>query len=86
MAAARVPVADASVERVLCDRFGLSAPAVTIIGQMVHDLDLKDAKYGRPEAVAVGGIVEGLRAMHADDHTLLEQGIAMFEALARGMR
>ena len=71
---------------VLCDRFGLSAPAVTTIGRMVHDLDLKEAKYGLPEAAAVGGIVEGLRAMHADDHTLLEQGIAMFEALARGMK
>jgi hypothetical protein len=27
--------------------------------------------------------VEGLQALHGDDATLLEQGIAMFDALAR---
>jgi hypothetical protein len=28
-------------------------------------------------------MVEGLRQLHADDHVLLEHGMAMFEALAR---
>jgi hypothetical protein len=28
-------------------------------------------------------MVEGLRALHADDSTLLERGISMFDALAR---
>ena len=31
----------------------------------------------------VGRMVEGLRAGHADDAALLEQGMAMFDALAR---
>ena len=68
---------------VLCDRFGVAAPAVTQIGRVVHDLDLKETKYGLPETPAVGRMIDGLRAMYADDHTLLEQGVAMFEALAR---
>jgi hypothetical protein len=53
-----------------------------MVGDIVHDLDMKDAKYGSPEAAAVGRIVEGLRALHADDATLLEQGIGVFDALA----
>jgi len=28
-------------------------------------------------------MIEGLRALHADDATLLEQGVAMVEAFAR---
>ena len=68
---------------VLADRFGLSDPAVARIAQIVHDLDMKEAKYAPPEAPAVGRMVDGLRALHSDDGTLLEQGINMFEALAR---
>ncbi|MBZ5556764.1 MAG: chromate resistance protein [Acidobacteriia bacterium] len=68
---------------VLCERFGIADPAVTRIAHIVHDLDLKEMKYASPDAPAVGRMVEGLRAVHADDHALLEQGIGMFEALAR---
>lgn len=71
---------------VLAKRFAISDPAVTRIGQIVHDLDLKESRYEAPETVAVGRLVEGLRAMHADDRALLEQGISMFEALAQGFR
>ena len=68
---------------VLCGRFAITDPAVTRIGHIVHDLDLKETTYASPDAPAVGHMVEGLRAVHADDHALLEQGMAMFEALAR---
>ena len=67
----------------LAARFALRDPAVASIAQIVHDLDMKEARYNRPEAPAVGRLVEGLRQMHKDDGALLEQGIAMFEALSR---
>jgi len=67
----------------LAQRFGLRGTAIEKIGQVVHDLDMKQLRYAAPEGPAVGRMVEGLRDMHADDHVLLEQGIAMFEALAR---
>ena len=67
----------------LAARFSLRDPAVAAIGQIVHDLDMKEARYNRPEAPAVGRLVDGLRQMHKDDGVLLEHGIAMFEALAR---
>jgi hypothetical protein len=67
----------------LAGRFALRDPAVAAIAQIVHDLDMKEARYNRPEAPAVGKLVEGLRQMHKDDGALLEQGMAMFEALSR---
>ena len=69
---------------VLAKRFGLTDPVVARIGQIVHDLDMRDTKYGSPDAPAIGRMVEGLRQLHADDHALLQHGIEMFEALARG--
>lgn len=68
---------------VLVDRFRLRNAAIATVGHIVHDLDMKDTKYGLPEAIAVGRMVDGLRALHADDATLLEQGIGMFDALAQ---
>ncbi len=64
-------------------RFKLTDPAVTRIGQIVHDLDMKETRYAPPDAPAVGRLVEGLRRVHADDAVLLERGVEMFEALAR---
>ena len=68
---------------VIADRFRVQNPAVVKLGHIVHDLDMKDTKYDAPEAVAVGRMVDGLRALHADDATLLEHGIGIFDALAR---
>jgi hypothetical protein len=68
---------------VLARRFGLAEPVVEHIGQIVHDLDMHDTKYGSPDAPAIGRMVEGFRQLYADDQILLEHGIEMFEALAR---
>jgi hypothetical protein len=70
----------------LADRFGLVGDAVTRIGHIVHDLDMKDSRYASPEVPAVGRMVEGLRRMHEDDHVLIGHGIGMFEALARSFQ
>ena len=68
---------------VLAQHFSVADSTVDRLAQIVHDLDMKDNRYGAPEAPAVGRMVEGLRQLHADDAALLEQGITMFEALAR---
>lgn len=67
----------------LVKRFEISDPVVARIGRIVHDLDMNDHKYAPAEAPALARLVEGLRQLHADDHVLLEQGMTMFEALAR---
>ena len=65
----------------LCDVFEVHDSAVNRVAAVVHDLDLKDSRFGAPEAATVGAVIEGLQLAHADDHALLTQGIALFEAL-----
>jgi hypothetical protein len=67
---------------VLALRFGLTDPTVERLARIVHDIDMHDTKYGSVETPTVGRMVEGLRQLHADDHVLLQHGVAMFEALA----
>jgi hypothetical protein len=69
----------------LCERFGIRDPAVDRVGRIVHDLDLKESRYGEPEAPTLKMLVEGLRQTHADDEGLLRAGIDMFEALYQSM-
>ena len=44
-------------------------------------LDLKDQKFGRPEAAGLAAMIEGLAARHADDHKRLQEGVVLFDAL-----
>ena len=67
----------------LAHTFGLSDSAVERLAAIVHDLDLKDARFGAPETSTVGALVEGMQALYADDHTLLDTGMTMFDALYR---
>lgn len=67
----------------LCERFGVRDAAVARVGELVHDLDLKDEKFGSPDAATVGAMIDGLQMTHHDDHELLAQGMAMFESLYR---
>jgi hypothetical protein len=64
-------------------RFNIVEPAVARIGEIVHDLDMKERRYAPPEAPAIERMVDGLQDLHRDDDTLLQHGIGMFEALAR---
>jgi hypothetical protein len=66
---------------VLQERFGIRDAAVRRIGEIVHDIDLKEDRYKSPHAPTVANLVDGLRASTPDDARLLEQGISMFEAL-----
>lgn len=66
---------------VLLQRFGIADPALDAIAEIVHDVDVKDAKYGREEAPGVGQVVAGIAAAHADDEARLGRGSALFEDL-----
>jgi hypothetical protein len=68
----------------LCATFKLDAPALARIAAIVHDLDLKDQRFGAAESPAVRTLVDGLQRSYEDDGELLERGIATFEALYRG--
>jgi hypothetical protein len=66
---------------VLVQRFGLDDPALRAIAEIVHDIDVKDAKYGREEAPGIGQLVAGIAAAHPDDEARLARGTALFDDL-----
>jgi hypothetical protein len=70
----------------LCSVFKLAEPALARIAAIVHDLDLKDARYGAPECTTVGTMIEGLQLACQDDDVLLAQGMTLFESLYRSFQ
>jgi hypothetical protein len=67
----------------LTTRFGVTDPAVARIAEIVHDLDLKDGKFGAPEAATLAIAIDGFQLSSVDDSLLLDQGMTLFEALYR---
>ena len=61
--------------------FALRDPALRKIGQIVHDVDLKDERFGRAEAAGVRQVIEGIVAAHPGDEQRLERGFAVFDDL-----
>jgi hypothetical protein len=66
---------------VLLDSFAVDVPGVAVIAEIVHDIDLKDALFNRPETAGVQAVLAGIRAGNATDDLRLQQGMALFDAL-----
>jgi hypothetical protein len=54
---------------------------VAAIGEMVHDADLGDGKFGRKEAFGVDEVLKGWAHKGLSDKELLDRGIEMIEGL-----
>jgi hypothetical protein len=69
---------------VLLGRAGLSGDrALAAVAEIVHDIDLKDGKFGRPEADGVRTLIAGLCAATSDDEERLRRGAEIFNDLHR---
>ena len=66
---------------VLVQRLGLERRGLRAIAEVVHDIDLKDAKYGRPETQGVAAAIQGLAAACPSDEERLERGFVLFDCL-----
>jgi hypothetical protein len=66
---------------VLVRRFGLKDPALKPIAEIVHDIDLKDSKFARPETLGLDRLIAGICMASGEDEARLAQGHAVFEAL-----
>jgi hypothetical protein len=69
---------------VLVDRAGLQKDrALAAIAEIVHDIDLKDAKFGRPEAEGIRTLIAGICSGTGNDEERLARGATLFEDLYR---
>ena len=57
--------------------------ALGSIGEIVHDIDLKDGKFGRPETAGISTLLDGIVAATDDDTARIEQGMMLFDGLYR---
>ena len=58
----------------LLGRFGLTDPALHALGEIVHDVDCKDEKFGRAEAAGIAALIGGLVLAYPEDAERLERG------------
>lgn len=74
-------IGDLCTFEVLVKSFGIRDRTVRKIAEIVHDLDVKDDKYGNPEATGVEEILMGIHKTVKNDSDALERGMAVFEML-----
>ena len=65
----------------LLARFALDDAALHALGEIVHDVDCKDARFGRPEAAGLESILAGLARAQPDDARRIAQGSVLMDAL-----
>jgi hypothetical protein len=65
---------------------GLTDRALTAVGEIVHDIDLKDDKFGRLEAPGIERLIIGLALANPEDDARLERGLILFDELYQSFR
>jgi hypothetical protein len=66
---------------VLLERTGQRDRALQAIGEIVHDIDIKDDRYQRPETAGVASLVAGIALASANDDERLARASAAFDQL-----
>ena len=73
---------DSCTFETLLNRFDLrDEPGLVAVAEVVHDIDLKETKYDRPEAAGFAACLAGLCRRHRDDTERLTRGSELFENL-----
>ena len=66
---------------VLIERMGFLDPGLGPIAEIVHDIDLKDSKFGRQETLGIERLIAGICMAQKDDESRLARGSAVFDDL-----
>src|SRR5207237_6092561 len=66
---------------VLLSRFEITDAALRPIGEVVHDIDLKDEKYGRPQTSGIELVVNAIAMAHRGDEARLARATAVLDDL-----
>jgi len=66
--------------------FRIHDKKVEVIGQMIHDADLLDEKYGRKEGFGIDEVLNGWAKKGVPDKRLLERGMELIEGIYHSIR
>jgi len=78
-------VGDSCTFETLLAHFELDEPALVAIGEIVHDVDIKDEHFGRPETAGVASLIHGIARSTSDDLERIRLGGTVFEGLYRSL-
>jgi hypothetical protein len=79
-------VGDHCTFEVLIGHAGLGDAALAAIGEIIHDIDLKDGKYGRAETAGVRSLIAGIAASSSDDEERIARGTVLLDDLYQYLR
>ena len=74
-------VGDLCTFEVIMKSFGIKDKALKQMAEIVHDLDVRDDKYSKPETTGIEDILAGIRKTAKNDDDGLEKGMSAFEML-----
>jgi hypothetical protein len=66
---------------VLLARTSISDPALQAIAEIVHDIDLKDGKFGREETPGIASLIAGIAIANEADERRIAHGADAFDNL-----
>ncbi len=61
--------------------YEIEDPILAEIAEVVHDADLMDEKYGRPESEGLDSIVRGMQLTLPDDEALIRHTDTLYDGL-----
>ena len=61
--------------------FSLKEPALRLVAEIVHDIDIRDGRYARPEIVGIDIVLKGWLLAGLSDSELESRGVALFDGL-----
>jgi hypothetical protein len=74
-------VGDRCTFEVLVDAFDLKDHGLRPLAEIVHDIDVKDGKFGRAEAPGIAALVAAIAVSRRDDAARIELGSTCLDAL-----
>lgn len=74
-------IGDSCTFEVLLARAALDDPALRRIAEIVHDIDIKDAKFAHEETSGIKALINGTCMTTADDNERISRGAALFDDL-----
>lgn len=63
-----------------------SDPALTAIGEIVHDIDMKDTRFAREETTGIAVLLDGIARREQDDHRRLERSAPVFDDMYESLK
>ncbi len=68
----------------MVEALGLTDPGLRALAEIVHEIDLRDGQYARPETAGIDAVLRGWLTM--PDADLETHGVALFEGLYGALR